>query len=49
MSKNNKSNDDRSNSMNRNNDACKAAMDNRSDQMNQNNKEYPSSSKEEDA
>ena len=48
MSKDNKSNDDRSNSMNPNNDAYKAAMDNRSDQLNPNNDEYQSSIEEEE-
>ena len=48
MSKNSKSsNDNRSNSMNPNNDAYKASMDNRSTQMNPNNEEYQSSSEEE--
>ena len=36
-------NDDRSDSMNPNNDACQASMDNRSDQMNPNNEAYWSS------
>lgn len=43
MSKSNKSNDDRSNSMNPNNFAYQASMDNRSDQLNPNNEEYQSS------
>lgn len=36
----NKSNDDRSNSMNPNNPAYQASLDNRSNQLNSNNQEY---------
>ncbi len=41
--KNRQSNNDRSNSMNPNNDAYKASMDNRSNQMNPNHDEYENS------
>jgi len=47
MSKSNKSNDDRSNSMNKNNAACKASMDNRSNQLNPSNEECESSNDDE--
>jgi hypothetical protein len=41
-------NDDRSDSMNPNNDAYQDSMDNRSDQLNPNNDEYQGSEDEED-
>ncbi|GAF91413.1 unnamed protein product, partial [marine sediment metagenome] len=41
-------NDNRSNSMNRNNPAYQASQDNRSNQLNSNNSEYEGDSKEEE-
>ena len=41
-------NDDRSNSMNRNNSAYQASQDNRSDQLNPNNSEYQGDSIDEE-
>ncbi len=41
-----KSNDDRSNSMNRNNPAYQASVDNRSNQLNSNHSEYKDDSEE---
>jgi len=43
-----RSNDDRSNSMNPNNDAYQASMDNHSDQLNPNNDEYDGDEDEDD-
>ncbi|GAH86407.1 unnamed protein product [marine sediment metagenome] len=48
MSKNSKSNDDRSNSMNPNNAARQASMDNRSNQLNPNNEECQASEEEDE-